>query len=331
MPNHGLRWNMWMRAATVLCLIAWGCGSTDAAMTQPLEVGTRIEFESQARAKKERIWGFLSIPSTSQAPYPLMLIMHSSGGLHPREWFFARTLNNMGIATFVLDDFGPRGLTRVSENKRSFDEREQAIDALNALAIVRQDPRIDSNRLAAMGRSLGGQTAVRLTLKAARDQLPIVGPLLNLAIAITPGCTSQQQDGRTTRQSEIWLFLADHDISPHQRCMAYVQRMVAAGGNAHFKVYPDTFHVFDGSAKPVWTPRQEVYANCANDRIRPGYSIRVDTGQALRTRKEWDQFFAGCVTRGGWVGGNPETTRQLDQDWLAVVKHWLEGENRCCQ
>jgi dienelactone hydrolase len=127
-------------------------------------------------------------------------------------------------------------------------------------------------------------------------------------------------------QSQVWLFLAEKDASPHQRCIAYVEKMRETGGDAQFKVYADAFHTFDGSAKPVWTPKQEVYAGCENDRIRPGHSIRLDTGAPLRSKKDWDQFFAGCVKHGMWVGGNPEATRQLDQDWTDAVKQrWLGG------
>jgi dienelactone hydrolase len=313
-------------ARAVFCLIACACVAADPAFSQQSAVGTRIEFDSAARGKSERIWGHLSFPATPQAKVPLMLIMHSSGGIHARDWFFAQTLNDMGVATFVLDSFGPRGLTKVYEHKLSFQEREQAIDALSALETLRKDARIDLKRLAAMGRSLGGQTAIRLALKASRTQLRKEGPPLSLALAITPGCTSQPRHGELTRQTEVWLFLAERDFAPYQRCITYVDKMKAARGDAHYKLYPDTFHTFDGSAKPVWTANQEVYAKCANDRIRPGYSIRLDSGAALRTRKDWDQFFAGCVTRGAWVGGNPEATRQLDQDWIAVVKRRLLGD-----
>jgi dienelactone hydrolase len=314
-----------MRATTTasILLVAWSCLICEPALAQQPEVGTRIEFDSPARGRNERVWGHLSFPATPQAKHPLMLIMHSSGGLRPRDWSIARKLNDLGVATFVLDSFRPRHLTNVSENKTVFGEREQAIDALEAFAMLRKDARIDKERLAAMGRSLGGQTAVRLSLKASRDRLPKGGPTLSLALAITPGCTSQERDGEVTHQTEVWLFLAEKDFAPYQRCVTYVEKMAAAGGNAHFKLYPGTFHVFDAGPKPVWTPRQEVYAKCANDRIRADYSIRLDTGAALRTRKDWDGFFTGCVTRGSWVGGSPEAARQLDEDWTAVVTRRL--------
>jgi dienelactone hydrolase len=289
-----------------------------------VEVGKPIVFESRARGRAEQVRGYLSVPSMSSERYPLMLILHSSGGLHARDWYFARTLNEMGVATFVIDSFGSRGLIKVSENKQAFGEWEMAIDALAALEILGKATRLDLTRLGAMGRSLGGQTAVRLMLQASRDQLPSKGPSLSLALSITPGCTSQQQDRRMTPQSQAWLFLAEKDAAPYKRCVSYVEKMKAAGGNARFKLYANSFHTFDGSTKPVWHPNEEVYAGCENDRVDRNLSIRLDTGGELRSRKDWTQFFAGCVKRGIWTGGNPEATHELDHDWTEVVKRrWL--------
>jgi hypothetical protein len=85
---------------------------------------------------------------------------------------------------------------------------------------------------------------VRLALKASRAQLPIQGPLLSLSLAITPGCTSQQQDRTLTPGAQVRLFFADKDASPHERCMVYVEKMKAAGGDADFKLYANSFHTF---------------------------------------------------------------------------------------
>jgi hypothetical protein len=125
--------------------------------------------------------------------------------------------------------------------------------------------------------------------------------MLNLAPAITPGCISQQQDRRMTRGSQVWLFLADKDASPYQRCITYVEKMKATGGDSQFKVYANTFYTFDGGPKPVRSPNQEVYVGRENDRVGPSYAIRLDTGAALRSKADWDEFFAGCVKR--HVGG----------------------------
>ena len=140
-----------------------------------------------------------------------------------------------------------------------------------------------------------------------------------------PGCNSQERDRRVTLGTEVHFFLAEKDFAPHEKCIAYAQGMNSTGGKANYKVYPDTYHVFDGSRKHVWSATQEVYADCGNEFIAPGHSVRLDSGAALRTQKDWNAFFAGCVKRGAWVGGNPEATRQLDDDWAIIVKRRLLG------
>jgi hypothetical protein len=128
-----------------------------------------------------------------------------------------------------------------------------------------------------------------------------------------------------TPGSQAWLFLAEKDAAPYKRCVTYVEKMQAAGGDAQFKLYMNVFHLFDGSPKPVWRANDEVYAGCENDRIDRSLSIRLDTGGELRSRKDWIQFFAGCVKRGMWTGGDPEAARVLDQDWTAIVRsRWLQ-------
>ena len=85
---------------------ARGAGSARVRRFEPAtppkrEVGERIEFDSTARGKKERVWGYLSFPAKAQPKYPLMLILHASGGVHDRDWSFARTLNDIGAGQYL--------------------------------------------------------------------------------------------------------------------------------------------------------------------------------------------------------------------------------------
>jgi hypothetical protein len=71
------------RAMTSFILVLATC----IAARAQTERGTRIEFESFARGRREPIVGYLSLPVRPRIKYPLMLIMHSSGGIHERDWF----------------------------------------------------------------------------------------------------------------------------------------------------------------------------------------------------------------------------------------------------
>src|SRR5712675_150385 len=59
------------------------------------------------------VTGELTLPKQASGPVPALLLKHGSGGLagpngdNIRKW--AGLFNGWGIATFIVDSFGPRG------------------------------------------------------------------------------------------------------------------------------------------------------------------------------------------------------------------------------
>src|SRR5512143_2461278 len=92
----------------------------------------RVTFDSAARhssvvqifqgktAYTDRIHGELQLPSKGSAPFPAMIIMHSSRGIVSTIVDWARMFNEMGIATLVVDSFTPRGLGESSADQLTF-------------------------------------------------------------------------------------------------------------------------------------------------------------------------------------------------------------------
>jgi hypothetical protein len=63
------------------------------------------------------IAGELRLPQGASGRLPAVVLMHGSGGAGPREEFWSKTFNEMGIASFLVDSFSGRGLTSVSANQ----------------------------------------------------------------------------------------------------------------------------------------------------------------------------------------------------------------------
>ena len=62
--------------------------------------------------------GTLVLPAGAAARMPAMVIAHGSGGILPgREEAWAGRLNGLGIATFVVDSFAPRGLSSTARTR----------------------------------------------------------------------------------------------------------------------------------------------------------------------------------------------------------------------
>jgi dienelactone hydrolase len=93
---------------------------------------------------------------------PAVVLVHGSGGIYPEQIsFWARLLNEQGIAAFVIDAFGPRGVKSTADDQSLVPFAADTADAFAALGLLASHPRIDPKRIAVMGFSRGGITAVR--------------------------------------------------------------------------------------------------------------------------------------------------------------------------
>src|SRR5689334_1964440 len=138
----------------------------------------RIAFDSAARdtsfpqifegglAYPDRIQGELQLPAKGAAPFPAIVIMHSSRGIIGtiRDW--AKLFNELGLASFIVDSFGPRGLSEASAVRLTFPA--DTVDALRALAALRTDSRIDPEKIGVIGFSLGSAGAMNTSFERVR-------------------------------------------------------------------------------------------------------------------------------------------------------------------
>ena len=88
--------------------------------------------------------GTLVLPPSADDRTPAMVIAHGSGGILPgREAAWSARLNALGIATFVVDSFTPRGLQSTSRDQSRLSTKANLADALAALRLLATHPRID--------------------------------------------------------------------------------------------------------------------------------------------------------------------------------------------
>lgn len=97
----------------------------------------------------------LRLPRNSTVAIPAVIILHSSAGVDSTGAFYARALNNSGIATLELDLWGARDLDGGSANRPQLPQ-ETLPDVFAALAYLAQHPSIDKDRIGVIGFSWGG-------------------------------------------------------------------------------------------------------------------------------------------------------------------------------
>ncbi len=195
-------------------------------------------------------------PLPGPQPQPAVLALHGCGGLYQRDGktldarypAYRQFLAGLGVQLLLTDSWGSRGLgpqcsTPYAERKVSVAERRA--DALAALAWLRQQPGVDPARIALLGWSNGGTTA--LTLIDARREPK--APALAAAALYYPGCGKQLQAGAPAMPVLLQLGAAD-DWTPAAPCEQLAARWQAEGAAVQRISYAGAFHGFD-SVRPV--------------------------------------------------------------------------------
>ena len=197
--------------------------------------------------------GELVLPSgpPADARLPAAVLVHGSGGIYPEQiTFWAKLLNEQGIAVFIIDIFGPRGVKSTGEDQSQVPFAADTADAFVALGMLASHPRIDPKRIAVLGFSRGGITAIRSGVVriingsaptglrfAAHVALYSGGCAGSLAVTPKPGAFAPEPMLFVHGDADDYAYISD--------CRSYAQRIAAAGTPTEFVALPGVRHKFD--------------------------------------------------------------------------------------
>ena len=205
--------------------------------------------------------GKLFLPPGARGPLPVVIIVPGSLGVAPVHLTHAETLVDMGSAAFVLDPFGPRGVTSTVANQTQFSFAASAYDAAAAVKVLATRPEIDSRRIGLQGHSRGGTavfTAVaRRFCEAVHDRSLCVRGVL----AAYPWSGHQFLDP-DVGATEVRAIVGDQDdwVSP-QQVQGHIQAIRLRGAKASVRIVAGAEHSFD---------RREPIQTFADARVSPG-------------------------------------------------------------
>ncbi len=115
-----------------------------------------IAIPVQTPAHSWHVSAQLRLPQSSvHSTVPAVVILHSSAGIDSTGRFYARALNNVGIATLELDLWGARDLQGGSANRPN-SPQETLPDVFAALGYLSNHAQIDKDRIGVIGFSWGG-------------------------------------------------------------------------------------------------------------------------------------------------------------------------------
>jgi len=217
--------------------------------------------------------GSLILPQ-GKPPFPAVVVLHGCNGISQNTRVWARRLASWGYAALIVDSFSPRGLRQVCDGSRALPGPRRALDAFAGAKYLRSRSDIDGSRIAALGYSHGGWTALWASTEKAVARAG--APPFRTAVAFYPYCPKIAPP----LANDVQIFIGDaDDWSSASQCSALVEKYAA--GALHrpsLVVYPGARHSFDAD-RP--------------DRVYFGHHLAHDakaTADALeRTRKFLDE------------------------------------------
>lgn len=310
--------------------ITFGNGSTGRVIeirsANPLNYHQAIT--NPAAAPGVTIDGQLFLPPKAGGSLPVVIVTPGSLSVAPSHLAHAEALTGIGIAAFVLDPFGARGVTSTVANQTQFSFAASAYDVLMTVKSLAALPGIDATRIGAQGHSRGGAAVLSAAARTFADPILGDGPRLRAVLAAYPW-SGHQFLNPSVGDTVVRALMGDRDewCSP-QQVQGHIQAMRLAGAEASLRLFGGAGHSFDRGA-PVW--------RIAEASVSPGAPtvylgddgsfIHPLDGRPAPALVDRDLMIygikAGYGVKGASVGGTAELAAAFREDMLAFWKRTL--------
>ena len=263
-----------------------------------------------------------------QSKWPVVLIIPGSLGVTAANLTHATTLTDAGIAAFVLDSFGARGVTSTVAKQTQFSFAASAYDVLAAWKVITSLPEIDAARTGTQGHSRGG--AAVLTAATRRFADPVIGtgrgPIA--VLGAYPWSGHQFLDPRVG-SAEIRVLMGDRDewCSPMQ-VQGHCQAIRLSGGTASMRLVAGAHHSFDRGSAVVDIAEASVSPHAPTTYLADDgafiHPLQGSPDPALVDRDVMVYSLkAGYGKKGAKLGSNPGDAEIFRDDMLAFWRRTL--------
>jgi dienelactone hydrolase len=235
--------------------------------------GSLIEFANVTdQAKPTRLLGYLAQPD-GDGPFPAVVVLHGCPGFFAGYAEVADQLKSWGYVALAVDSLGPRGfITRCGIGL----DPEQAIDAYAALKYLSRESSIDAARIAVLGYSMGGESALSAVERGVYDGL--FSEKFAAAVVYYPFCR-----GRSAAVSAPTLILigAEDNVAPAAFCREMVTQPHEGGAAIDLVVYPGAHHNFNFRVLTAprspgrWLEYNEAVAQAAENEMRTFLAVNL--------------------------------------------------------
>jgi dienelactone hydrolase len=174
------------------------------------------------------IQGYLTRPKGA-GPFPAVVLLHTCLGLPAERASLGARIATWGYVALFVDDFATRGLKETC----AIDFKPALPDAEGAFAYLASLPYVDPVRIAAVGSSQGGDTALKIAAGGVSG--------FKAAAAFYAPCANL--NGAALTIPTLILVGAQDEVTPASDCAALAKRQQP--GMVKFVVYSGAAHAFD--------------------------------------------------------------------------------------
>ncbi len=263
-------------------------------------------FAAKSPVPTIAVEGELTLPRSGGAKLPAMVIVHGHSGVQigGREAYWANVLLNLGIATFVIDSYAPRGVESATSDPAVVTGEMMTVDALSALGALASHARIDPDRIGVLGFSEGGFAAINAAITSVWEAVTAGQNRFVLHLAFYPPCNAQWYTATTTGAPIGFLLAERDDLSLARHCQNYAERIAAAGGAVLTATFPGVHHGFDSDLSVAHRSSVFNRSKCMYRIDDRGELIDVNHSMALTTPERRRHSLQKCGYYGATTGGN---------------------------
>jgi dienelactone hydrolase len=294
---------------------AQGVGRLEIHAIPSVTVSNQQFLTGDRYGKPVTIGGELRLPRGTTDKFPLVILIHGSGGISVATDRWAQELNSVGVAAFILDSFTGRGIINTNTDQSQLDSIAMMHDAFAALGKLAAHPRIDAARIAVMGFSKGAVAAIYSSNERFRTAYGPSNAEFAAHIGLyTPCNVTYKQDNKIgNRPIRFFHGIADDYVSI-EPCRSYVKRLKDLGADVTLTEYPDAYHAYDNFtlASSVPLPNAQTTRHCLIIESENGDLLNSKTNQPYSLND-------ACVERGPHVGYNEAAHKST----VEAVKQFL--------
>ena len=232
--------------------------------------GTKIEFQSipmitmqnilnrGSYGETQTISGTLNFPANApDKNVPAVILLHGGSGISTPQAHWIKTLNSIGLATFMVDSNWARRNCKKDKKNKSFKVGGpycngthrgmlRIVDAYRALELLSKHPRIDSTRIGCLGTSLGGVGCLYQSVKRFQKMWGTPGIEFAASVPMYPVCTTKWKEDDVMSDEPIRIHIGELDqYGSAESCVKYVERLRTKGKDITVTIYPGVHHTFE--------------------------------------------------------------------------------------